>query len=145
MRDIGYWLSVIGYRHWRSPGGAAAISQGWSAAEPPETETDNPQAPEGRQKHNDMTTFDTNWEHEEQQGLLQRLRDERGTWAKRRRTQRTVLATVAVLAVAAVPLIDYSMAADKRYDGVVCNRSGIADSHWADVAGHILTVKSYEL
>lgn len=100
------------------------------------------QAPEGRQKHNDMTTFDKNWEHEEQHGLLQRLRDERGTWAKRRRTQRTVLATVAVLAVAAVPLIDYSLAADKRYDGVVCNRSGIADSHWADVAGHILTVKS---
>lgn len=103
------------------------------------------QAPEGRQKHNDMTTFDKKWEHEAQQGLLQRLRGERSTWVRRRRTQRTVLATMAVLAVAAVPVIDYSMAADKRFDGVLCNRNGIADSHWADVAGHILTVKSYEL
>ena len=135
----GYWLLVIGYRLLvidigGAPEGRQRLAGGGGR-----------EAPKGRQKHNDMTTFDKNWEHEEQQGLLQRLRGERGTWAKRRRTQRTVLASVAVLAVAAVPLIDYSMAADKRYDGVVCNRSGIADSHWADVAGHILTVKSYEL
>ena len=89
--------------------------------------------------------FEALWQRAEAAPHAERLTQEYGPWLRRRRTQRTVLATVAVLAVAAVPLIDYSMAADKRSDGVVCNRSGIADSHWADVAGHILTVKSFEL
>lgn len=89
--------------------------------------------------------FEALWQRAEAAPHAERLTQEYGPWLRRRRRTAGTLAAVAVMALAAVPLIDYSMAADKRYDGVVCNRSGIADSHWADVAGHILTVKSYEL
>ena len=87
-------------------------------------------------------TFDSIWEQEEQQGLQQRLRQDYPAWLRRRHQRRTALATIAVLAVAGFSFFNFQSSTSKDYDYVACNRSGIADAHWADVASHILTIET---
>lgn len=87
-------------------------------------------------------TFDSIWEQEEQQGLQQRLRQDYPTWLRRRRQRRTALASIAVLAVAGFSFFNFQSSTSKDYDYVACNRSGIADAHWADVAANILIMNS---
>ena len=84
-------------------------------------------------------TFDSIWEQEEQQGLQHRLRQDYPAWLRRRRQSRTALATVAVLMVAGVTVLNTQYPSPKSYDGIACNRSGIAEGHWATVAADILT------
>lgn len=87
-------------------------------------------------------TFDSIWEQEEQQGLQQRLRQDYPAWLRRRRQRRTALATVAVLVVAGFSIFNFQPSTSKDYDYVACNRSGIAESHWAKVASNILTIET---
>lgn len=82
-------------------------------------------------------TFDNLWEQEELQGLQQRLQREYPAWQRRRRNTLTTVASIAVLVAIAVPSILYTLPT-KQYDFVACNRSGIADDHWVDVAANIL-------
>ncbi len=98
-----------------------------------------------------MTTFDNLWEREEQQALLQRLRREYPRWQRARRVRRTALASLAVLLVAGITLFFsflFSLSSflfplsTRTYDSVVCNRSGIADRHWAAEASRILTIET---
>lgn len=82
-------------------------------------------------------TFEELWEHEERQGLERRLRQEYPAWRRRRRARRVAMASVAVLA--GVAFCAFHLPPSTRsYDAVACNRSGIADSHWVDVAAKTL-------
>ena len=87
-------------------------------------------------------TFDSIWEKEERQGLQQRLRQDYPAWVRRRRQRRTALATIAVLAVAGFSIFNFQPSTSKDYDYVCCNRSGIAEGHWAKVASNILTTET---
>ncbi len=84
-------------------------------------------------------TFEELWEHEERQGLQQRLRQDYPSWLRRRRQQRTALAGIAVLVVAGISIFNFQFSISKDYDSVACNRSGIAEDHWATIAANILT------
>ena len=84
-------------------------------------------------------TFEELWEHEERQGLQQRLRQDYPSWLRRRRQRSTALATVAVLMVAGIAVFNIQYPSSKNYDGIACNRSGIPSDHWAAVASDILT------
>lgn len=82
-------------------------------------------------------TFEELWEREERKGLERRLRQEYPVWRRRRRARRVALVSVAVLA--GVALYAFHLPPSTRgYDAVACNRSGIADSHWVDVAAKTL-------
>ena len=88
-------------------------------------------------------TFEEVWEKEEREGLLQRLRQDYPVWQRQRRIRRTVLTTVAVLAATGISLtILLSPLSTRQYDAVACNRTGITDAHWAEVASHILTAQT---
>ena len=88
-------------------------------------------------------TFDSIWEQEERQGLQQRLRQDYPAWQRRRRLRRGVLASVTVVAVVAVILpFTFHLSPLTSYDYVCCNRSGIAEGHWAKVASNILTIET---
>ena len=87
-------------------------------------------------------TFDSIWEQEERQGLQQRLRQDYPAWLRRRRQRRTALASIAVLVVAGFSIFNFQPSTSKDYDYVACNRSGIAEGHWADVAANILIMNS---
>ena len=84
-------------------------------------------------------TFDSIWEQEERQGLQQRLRQDYPAWLRRRRQRRTALAGIAVLVVAGISIFNFQSSTSKDYDYVACNRSDIAEGHWATVAADILT------
>ncbi len=87
-------------------------------------------------------TFDSIWEQEERQSLQQRLRLDYPAWLLRRRQRRTALVGIAVLVVAGISIFNFQSSTSKDYDYVACNRSGIADAHWADVAANILTTET---
>ncbi len=91
-------------------------------------------------EHN-MMTFDELWEQEERKGLQQRLQEDYPAWQRRRRQRQTVLAA-AVVIVAVLSPLTFHLSPSKGYDYVACNRSGIAESHWATVAGNILTTET---
>lgn len=87
-------------------------------------------------------TFDTLWEQEERQGLLRRLRQEYPRWQWARRVRRTAVASVVVLLVAGFFFFNFQFSTPKSYDSVACNRSGIAEGHWAAEASRILTIET---
>lgn len=82
-------------------------------------------------------TFEKLWEQEEQKAVLERLQREYPVWMRHRKQRRTVLAAVVVVVAVLSPL-PFLLSPSKCYDHVACNRSGIADAHWAEVAGNIL-------
>lgn len=90
----------------------------------------------------DEKHFEELWEQEERQGLQRRLQQEYPAWQQRRRVRRTALASVAVVLVAGFSFFNFQFSTPKSYDSVACNRSGIADSHWANEAGRILTIET---
>ena len=90
------------------------------------------------------TTFETIWEQEEQRGLQQRLRQDYPVWQRRRRQRITLACTFAVVAVVGISILNSQFSIPKGYDSVACNRSGIADDHWADVAANIL-ISNFEI
>ena len=85
----------------------------------------------------DNERFDELWEREERQAVQRRLQREYPHWQRRRRVTLTTIASVAVLVAVVLPTILYPLPT-KQFDSVVCNRSGIADGHWVEVAGNIL-------
>ncbi len=87
-------------------------------------------------------TFDNLWEREEQQALQRRLRQEYPRWQRARRVRRTALASVAVLLVAGFSILNSQFSIPKSYDSVACNRSDIAEGHWAAEASRILTIET---
>ena len=88
-----------------------------------------------------MMTFDEQWEREERQGLQQRLRQDYPVWQQRRKQRRTIMAA-AVVAVAVISSLTFHLFPARNYDYVACNRNGIADAHWAEVASNILTIET---
>lgn len=90
----------------------------------------------------DMTTFDNLWEQEERQAVQGRLRREYPQWRRRQRTRHEAVVSLAIVAVAAGIALSALHSPLSTYDSVACNRSGIADGHWADVAGRILTIET---
>jgi len=86
--------------------------------------------------------FDSLWEREEHQGLQRRLRQEYPRWQRARRVRRTAVASVAVLLVAGFSILNSQFSTHKSYDSVACNRSGIAEGHWAAEASRILTIET---
>ena len=87
-------------------------------------------------------TFDSIWEQEEQQGLQQRLRQDYPAWLRRRRTALATVVSVAVVSVAAGITLSTLHSPLSTYDAVACNRSGIDEGHWVDVAANILIMNS---
>ena len=83
-------------------------------------------------------TFEELWENEERQGLTSRLQGDYPGWIRRRRTRRTLLASVSVLVIAGFSIFNFQFSTPQDYDYVCCNRSGIAEEYWADMAGDIL-------
>ena len=63
--------------------------------------------------------------------------------ARRRRIRHTTLASMAVVAVMGISFLTVHLSIPKGYDAVVCNRSGIADTHWVNVASTILTTPTF--
>ena len=87
-------------------------------------------------------SFDELWEQEERAGLLKRMQDDYPVWQRRRHTRRVLLASVSVLLVAGISIFNFQFSIPKDYDYVCCNRSGIAEDHWADVAHNLLTIET---
>ncbi len=86
-------------------------------------------------------TFEELWEREERQGLQRRLQQDYPVWQHRRKQRRTALVAV-VVAVAVISPLTFLLSPTRNYDFVACNRNGIAEGHWADVAGNILTMQT---
>ena len=86
-------------------------------------------------------TFDNLWEQEERHGVQRRMQQDYPAWLQRRRQRRTIMAA-AVVALAVISPFTFHHSPDRGYDSVCCNRSGIADAHWATVAGNILTIET---
>ncbi len=84
-------------------------------------------------------TFEDFWEQEERNGLLHRMRDDYPVWQRRRRIRRTALASLVVIVVTGISIFNFQFSIPEGYDYVCCNRSGIPEAHWADVASNILT------
>ena len=83
-------------------------------------------------------SFDELWEQEEREGLTSRLKGDYPVWLRRHKRRRTVAAAVVVAALALSPFA-FHLTPLEGYDFVCCNRSGIAEGYWADVASNILT------
>lgn len=90
----------------------------------------------------DEKLFEELWEQEERRGLQRRLQQEYPAWRQRRRVRRTALASVAVVLVAGFSIFNFHFSTPKSYDSVACNRSGIAEGHWAAEASRILTIET---
>lgn len=90
----------------------------------------------------DEKHFEELWEQEERQGLQRRLQQEYPAWQQRRRVRRTAVASVAVVLVAGFSIFNFHFSTPKSYDSVACNRSGIAEGHWAAEASRILTIET---
>lgn len=83
--------------------------------------------------------FSRLWAEAEAAGLGRRLAKDYPAWVRRRRRNGGLaVMTVAVLALA-VPLLMPASSA-RSYDSVVCNRSGIDESQWVDLAAEMLTI-----
>ena len=87
-------------------------------------------------------SFDELWEQEERQGLTSRLQVGYPAWLRRRNRRRTVAIAVAVLGIAGFSILYSQSSIPDGYDYVCCNRGGVADAHWAEVASHILTIET---
>ena len=90
----------------------------------------------------DEKRFEELWAQKERQGLQRRLLQDYPVWLHRRKQRRTIMATVAILAVVGISIFNFQFSTPKGYDYVACNRSGIADTHWAEVASNILTIET---
>ena len=90
----------------------------------------------------DEKHFEELWEQEERQGLQRRLQQEYPAWQQRRRVRRTAVASVAMVLVAGFSFFNFQFSTPKSYDSVACNRSGIAEGHWAAEASRILTIET---
>lgn len=86
-------------------------------------------------------TFDDLWEQEERKGLQRRLQREYPVWQRQHKRRRTA-AAVAVAVLAVLSPLTFSLQQQRPYDAVSCNRSGIDDAHWADVASNILSIST---
>ncbi len=83
--------------------------------------------------------FDRIWDEAEAAAQGRRMAAEYPGWLRRRRRNGGLAMMAVVLMVAAVPML--TMRSDVRgYDRVVCNRDGMSDAQWADLAAEMLTI-----
>lgn len=80
--------------------------------------------------------FEALWQRAEAAPHAERLTQEYGPWLRRRRRTAGILAAVAVMAMAALPLM--RPAAPQGYDHVYCNNTGTADEQWVALADELL-------
>ena len=86
----------------------------------------------------DEKQFEVFWEQEERLGIQQRLRQDYPAWQRRRKQRMTLVCIFAVLMVVGVSAFNFLFPISKGYDYVACNRGGIPNGHWAEVASNIL-------
>ncbi len=84
--------------------------------------------------------FEELWQRAEAMPHAGRLTKELAAWKRRR--QRTALTLGAALALAAAAVLWTKPAVPEGFEGVYCNRTGMADIHWANVAANILTTET---
>lgn len=87
-------------------------------------------------------TFDELWEQEERRGLQMRLQHDYPAWKRRRKQGIALAGTVATMLVVGIITFNFQLSTPKGYDGVICNRGGIAESHWVSVAANTLTIEA---
>lgn len=83
----------------------------------------------------DEKRFEELWERAEAESYATKLSKEYPAWRKRRQRTMATAAIVLVMAGAALPML--SNPTQPTYD-IACNRSGIADQYWVDVADQLL-------
>ena len=83
--------------------------------------------------------FENLWQRAEVEGYATKLSQEYPAWRTRQRRTAGMTAVAAVMLAVAVPVF---VPHHDGYGKVYCNRSGIADAHWADVASNILTTST---
>lgn len=81
--------------------------------------------------------FEQLWQRAEAARYADELAGEYEGWRQRRRRMTTVVASVAMIAVVALPLLLHQ-SAPKEYEQVVCNRVGTSDAQWASLAAELL-------
>lgn len=82
--------------------------------------------------------FERLWERAEAESHASMLAAEYPAWRQKQRRTTGIVAGIALVAVAGIFTFNYQFSNHQGYDYVACNRSGIADSHWAGVAANIL-------
>ena len=90
----------------------------------------------------DEKRFEELWQRAEAEGYASKMASEFPAWLRRRNHRRTVSIAVAVLGIAGFSILYSQSSIPDGYDYVCCNRGGVADAHWADVASHILTIET---
>lgn len=90
------------------------------------------------QKLQNDEAFESLWQRAEESRYVARLRRDYPAWLRRRRQRRWT--AVAMAACAAVAVVVWPVQGQsKGYDRVYCNRTVQPDSHWASLAGKMLT------
>lgn len=86
--------------------------------------------------------FEELWERAQVERYVSRLQSEYPAWLRRRRVVHSALVGLAVLIVAGVSIYTFQYSKKSlhpKYEAVCCNRSGITDEQWVDMAANILT------
>ncbi|MBQ8703792.1 MAG: hypothetical protein IJ524_05410 [Bacteroidales bacterium] len=81
--------------------------------------------------------FDQLWQEASARSQGHRLSEGYGQWQRNRRRTLGTLAMLTVLAAVALPLLTGSPRNDV-YEHVYCNRTGVADGQWAELADALL-------
>lgn len=89
----------------------------------------------------DKERFEEIWELAEADRYGQRLAAEYPAWRARRNRVVGMLAVAVIAVGVAVPLLRTGLPTTPTHDGYtasVCNRTGIADQYWVDMADQLL-------
>ncbi len=87
-------------------------------------------------------TFEEFWEQEEQKALFERLQEDYPAWQHRRRLRRAAAVSLAVVAVVIISTFTFQLSPSDNNSTVCCNRSGIPDAYWDDMAAKILMTET---
>jgi hypothetical protein len=82
--------------------------------------------------------FEELWDRAEAENYAKKLASEYPTWRTSRRRTMGMVAGVALLIVVAIPTLMPQKAVDTVYAKVYCNRTGMDDQHWIDLADELL-------
>lgn len=81
--------------------------------------------------------FDALWQRAESDGHAARLAAQYPAWRTRRRRTTGIVASATVLLLVASPFAMNSLRSS-QHEKVYCNRSGISDRQWTDLAAAML-------
>ena len=83
--------------------------------------------------------FEELWNRAEVEGYASRLASEYSAWRTKTRRTAGMVAGVALVVVLAVPALMPHKTMDRTYSAnVYCNRTGIDNQHWVDLADELL-------